>query len=155
MIVSTMSHDLDEKKEIFKLEAARRKEKLKDIFAQLDTDHDGYLSECEFYALMADTDLASELRNASCLTFRDLHDMFNFLSFQGSDGKWRINCADFIEKLQCEGKDVSERTFFRVEKQFKLLERVVDRKFDQVRESSKLSLTRPAPRGSRGRAVSI
>lgn len=155
MIVSTLLHEEDEKKENRKLDDAEKKDRLRDIFAQLDTDQNGYLSECEFYALLANVDLADELRKASSLTFRDLHDLFNFLSVQGSDGKWRINCTDFIDKLQCEGKDVSERTLFRVEKQFKLLEQGVDRKFDKVRKISKLSLARAAPRGNRGRALTI
>jgi len=155
MIVSTLSHEQEEKQENLKLDKAQRKDRLKDIFSRLDKDQNGYLSECEFYALMANIDLADELHKASSLTFRDLHDLFNFLSVQGTDGKWRINCSDFIEKLQCEGKDVSERTLFRVEKQFKLLEQVVDRKFEQVRKCSKLSLTRTAPQGNRRRALTI
>jgi len=83
---------------------------------------------------MGNRDLCDELCAASGLKVRDLHDLFTFLSYQDDDGQWRIDYTDFIEKLQYEGNEVRERSLFRVQKQFRLLEQRIDRKFDIVRD---------------------
>jgi len=63
-----------------------------------------------------------------------LHDLFLFLNYQDEQGERWIVYSDFIDKLQLEGKDVSERSVFRVEKQLKLLEQDMDKRLDRVVE---------------------
>jgi len=134
MIISTQEHEEAENQDTLQRDRAEGKNRLNHVFKQLDKDGNGQLSECEFHSLMGNRDLCDELCAASGLKVRDLHDMFTFLSYQGDDGQWRIDYTDFIEKLQYEGKEVRERSLFRVQKQFRLLEQRIDRKFDIVRD---------------------
>lgn len=87
-----------------------------------------------------------ELTEASGLKVQDLEDLFLCLSYvDTSHGKRTIRYADFIEKLQDEGKNASERSMFRLEKQIRATELRVERRLDNVLkliESAPQSLTR-------------
>jgi len=140
MIISTQRHEKEESVASHELFRKHSRERLRDVFVQLDTDRNGNLSECEFHALMGNSELCDELCEATQLKTGDLQDLFMFLSYQDPKGLWRIDYTDFIEKLECENKDVSERSVFRVEKQLKLLQVRIERKLDMVRDDLSSSL---------------
>eukprot|EP00811_Abedinium_folium_P026081 NODE_3790_length_1985_cov_12.503229.p1 GENE.NODE_3790_length_1985_cov_12.503229~~NODE_3790_length_1985_cov_12.503229.p1 ORF type:complete len:577 (-),score=150.81 NODE_3790_length_1985_cov_12.503229:253-1902(-) len=112
----------------------RSRMQLQDVFVTLDKDRNGKLSAGEFKMLMNSEDLRDALCEASGLTARDLSDLFEFFSNPGANGESFIDYHNFIEKLQCESKDVSERSVFRVEKQLTVLEHTLDQKLDEFCE---------------------
>merc|ERR1712137_461171 len=100
----------------------------------LDKDSNGHLSETEFQKLLRNKELSQEICSASLLKAKDLRDLFFFLNYQDTDGELKVDLKDFIEKLELESNDVSERSVFRMEKQLKLLEKHMDQKLDTVAE---------------------
>merc|ERR1719502_819957 len=91
------------------------------------------IDEPEFHALMSDSKLREEFCDVTGLEIRDLKDLFSFLSKQGEDRLWKIDYEVFVEKLQNEGREVSERSIFRLERQMRQIERRIDMKLDSVR----------------------
>eukprot|EP00811_Abedinium_folium_P000353 NODE_10322_length_1360_cov_6.789943.p1 GENE.NODE_10322_length_1360_cov_6.789943~~NODE_10322_length_1360_cov_6.789943.p1 ORF type:complete len:324 (-),score=112.13 NODE_10322_length_1360_cov_6.789943:227-1198(-) len=128
MISATEDHEAAEKTELETATQSESKDRLTTLFKEIDKDGDGRLDEKEFNLLLRDKGLCNELCNASKLSVRDLTDLFLYLSKPGDDGVWTIVYRDFIDKLQVEGRDVSERSLFRLEKQMRILEQRIDQK---------------------------
>jgi len=134
MLFSTQNHDKQEALENAEIAKEHRRERLKNVFMALDKDSNGHLSEPEFQKLMKNKELSQEICSASHLKIKDLRDLFFFLNYQDTDGEMKVDLKDFIEKLELESNDVSERSVFRMEKQLKLLEKHMDQKLDNVAE---------------------
>jgi len=134
MIVVTRGEQWAEDNLTAEIVQANTRERLKHVFTELDKSDNGTLNACEFYALMKDKKLCQELCDAYRIKEVDIQNLFVFLSQKDTDGLWKIDYNEFIEKLACEGRDVSERSVFRVEKTLKLLERQIDKQLDVVWE---------------------
>jgi len=104
------------------------------LFKEIDKDNDGTIDEPEFHAVLADKYLRNEFCEATGLDTRDLKDLFSFLSREQGDGHWSIGYEEFVMKIQAEGKDVSERSVFRIEREMRLLEMRIDSKLECLRE---------------------
>jgi len=107
-------------------------ERLVALFKEIDKDGDGTIDKGEFDSLLADEGLCNELSEATELERHDLKDLFLFLSHEDGFGNWRIDYEDFIEKLQDENKSVRERSLFRLEKQMRLIEIMMESKLERV-----------------------
>lgn len=105
---------------------------LKALFAEIDVDQSGEIEEDEFQRLLDDAALRQELCDASGLTVRDLQDLFLCISYVDDNGRRGIFYEDFIDKLQDEGKNASERSIFRLEKQMRAMELRIQK---QLKES--------------------
>jgi len=109
-------------------------ERMSGVFVDLDKDGDGALTECEFYSIMRNKELCDDMCAAYNLKETDLRNLFLFLSHEDEHGQPIIDFHDFIEKLSWEGKSISERSAFRVEKQLILLEQRIGGQLDTVRD---------------------
>lgn len=107
-------------------------ERLVALFKEIDKDGDGTIDKTEFDSLLSDEGLCNELSEATELERHDLKDLFLFLSHEDGFGNWRIDYEDFIEKLQDENKSVRERSLFRLEKQMRLIEIMMESKLERV-----------------------
>jgi len=134
MLFATNQFMKMEKEEDFQTKKAESTERLMALFKEIDKDGDVTIDSSEFHQLLEDKGLRDEFCDATSLKERDLKDLFSFLSHEQGDGKWRIDYELFIDKLQDESKDVSERSVFRLERQMRLLETRIDAKLERMRE---------------------
>jgi len=105
------------------------RDRLTAIFDQVCVDKTGCVDECRFYSLV---NKRKELCEASNLTAEDLRDLFNSTCYKDIDGQSKINCNEFVDKLQKQGKEISERTIFRIERCMKHLEKHFDKKLTGI-----------------------
>jgi len=133
MITGTAKYEHMEALTAAEFEKITQSYRLLTLFKEIDINGDGRLDEAEFDCLLADRGLRQELCEAAHLESRDLQDLFHYLSFQDDDGKWKIRYQDFTRKLQTEGKELRERSVFRLEKQMRLVERRLDSKLQRMR----------------------
>jgi len=138
MITATREHEKIEEAEIASGKTEQFKKHLVGLFKELDKDGDGNLDQDEFEILLANDDNCKSLRDETGLQVSDLNDLFHYLSHQGEDGLLTINYEGFIAKLQVEGKPVSERSVFRVEKQMQNIEQNINRKLDCIQDGLSL-----------------
>lgn len=111
------------------------RKRLRTLFREIDKDGTGSLSQLEFNGALDDAVFREEFCDAACMKYNDVKELFSFLCHKQSSGQWKTDYEDFIEKLELEGKDVRERSVFRVEKQMSLLEQRLDAKLDHVRRT--------------------
>eukprot|EP00811_Abedinium_folium_P006096 NODE_1560_length_2437_cov_16.032900.p1 GENE.NODE_1560_length_2437_cov_16.032900~~NODE_1560_length_2437_cov_16.032900.p1 ORF type:complete len:683 (+),score=154.93 NODE_1560_length_2437_cov_16.032900:96-2144(+) len=133
MITATQDHEATETRENERLSKVLKRARLHNIFKETDKDCDGKIDHEEFNALLSDRILCQELVDVSGLRASDLKDLFIFISAK-KDGiddteHWFIEYNDFIEKLLVEGRDVSERSVFRLERNMRLLEQRLTKRF--------------------------
>jgi len=134
MISATEDHEEQENEENEIAARIDRKARLTTLFKEVDKDGDGFLDRQEFAEMMRDNGLREELCSTSHLTECDLNDLFDHLSTPGDDGMSIISYRQFIEKLQFENSQVSERSFFRLEKQMRLLEARIEQKLMHMQD---------------------
>lgn len=97
---------------------------LEDLFAKIDTDGSGELTEQEFDDLLKDPDIVDEITNATKLSKRDVVELFGYLAEENEDGGPKVISADdFIEGLQTESRPVTERSMMRITKRIDTLEK--------------------------------
>jgi len=136
MMKATLSSSKKDREEEQDDKRRRSIRRLKQLFTEVDFDGSKTIDANEFKALLEDRALSMELCDASSLKVSDLADLFVFLSHEDEDGRLCIDIDMFVDKLQNEGKEVSERSVFRVEKQVRVLgchfERRISERFDQL-----------------------
>jgi len=130
----------------------RQRRRLFNVLHEADEDDDGEIDESEFKALLDDADLCGEICDASGLQRADLEDLFLFVSTDQAE-KRSLHYVDFVDCVQDEGKGVSERSVFRLEKRVRVMERTLKRKLDVI-VSNTSSTTAAAPASGR-RQVSM
>lgn len=102
---------------------AESERRLREIFAEIDSDGSGYIDQKDFEALAKDEIKKQDLEDATGLDMKTLEDLFAILSEnQKSDGQARLDEKKFIESWKTESSAVSERSFMRLEKTVKELE---------------------------------
>merc|ERR1712137_667135 len=132
MITTTQHHEKADRIEQEKNQRKDNRSRLFTLFREIDKDGNGHLCEAEFDALLEDPGFCEAFCEATSLQPPDMKDLFRYLSHGYADGEWRIDYKDFIYKVQCEGKEVSEQSVFRLEKQMRLLEHRMDEKLENV-----------------------
>ncbi|CAE8649413.1 unnamed protein product [Polarella glacialis] len=98
------------------------KRRLMAVFKGLDTDNNGSLDEDEFYKMIQDDSLRSDLYDASGLEAEDLLDMFKCVSFLNKNGKRVLPYATFITCLNDAHKVCSQRSALHIMERLRAME---------------------------------
>lgn len=106
----------------------RTRKKLTKIFDGLDVSGEGYVSRSEFNKLLEDEGKVKNLCKVSHKDKEDIQELFRIVSRVRTPGSEPVmSHRDFIEALQIEAKEVSERSMMRLHRRLEALEEIIKR----------------------------
>merc|ERR1719215_2183881 len=134
----------------------RRMVRLQALFADIDADGSGTISEEEWNAMFQDEGMCNELRDCTALTTKDLQEFFSCVAIDTSLARRRtntgtnqsgssspvppgkaqtgkyINYQAFINYLKDESENADKRSVLTILARMQHLESIVERRFDDV-----------------------
>jgi hypothetical protein len=133
MIRSAEEHRAEVQEKDADRKEAMSREHLANLFTQVDTDNDGYLSEAHYMAMLQDKRLIKDLTRSTGISENDLQLMWLHLSRHNESEECdMISLKDFVEGLQNEHRPVSERSIMRLEKRLHDVERALAKSVGHV-----------------------
>jgi len=112
MIQATERHRNELEEEIAHTKEDQTREYLIKLFNDFDQDSSGELGEKEFEELLGDSETRGKLEEMLGLEEQQIKEIFEFLTV----GDNAIDQKTFIKALQSEGRQVTERSMYRLEK---------------------------------------
>mmetsp|Transcript_51240 Transcript_51240/g.166106 ORF Transcript_51240/g.166106 Transcript_51240/m.166106 type:complete len:752 (-) Transcript_51240:287-2542(-) len=124
---------------------AQRMKRLRTLFREIDTDSSGTINEQEWHGLFKDAGLAHELSDATALSEKDLHDLFECMAVEANEaikGKGGARAKQvsskliqydaFIEHLRDETSPADKRSVLQLKAQLRHLEKNLAQRIEEI-----------------------
>ncbi|CAJ1413926.1 unnamed protein product [Effrenium voratum] len=134
MITASRQHDEHEAIVQKQMQHERAKVRLRKILGDLDSNHDGCITELELAQFLKDELQQQELCETAGLRPADLVEILYCTGYETKEGERMLLYRQFLQMLQEESGPVSERSIFKIMERLRAMEFRVERRLTAVLE---------------------